>query len=207
MQRARPPAALPAISPASRAVFRGVLSSDHRRTLLAIARASIEAVLNGRQPELDAARLAEPLQRPAGAFVSLHTSSGDLRGCIGSIQPVAPLFQAVSSSAVNAAFHDPRFPPLQRTELESVHLEISVMSPIEPVVHVSEIRTGVHGLIVRRGGRAGLLLPQVAAEYGWDRETFLSETCRKAGLPGDAWRSGDVRLERFSAEVFSESSY
>lgn len=181
-----------------------MLTSDHRQTLLAIARGSIEAVLEGRRHELDMTRLEEPLRRPAGAFVSLHMSSGDLRGCIGSIEPVAPLCHAVSSNAVNAAFRDPRFHPLQRAELEHVHVEISVMSPIERVVDVAEIEVGLHGLIVSRGSRAGLLLPQVATEFGWDRETFLSQTCRKAGLPEDAWRSEGVRLEKFSAEVFGE---
>lgn len=183
-----------------------MLTSDHRRTLLAIARGSIEAVLDGRRHELDTARLEEPLRRPAGAFVSLHTHGGDLRGCIGSIQPVAPLCHAVSSNAVNAAFRDPRFRPLQRAELDHVHVEISVMSPIQRVLDVSEIEVGVHGLIVSNGSRAGLLLPQVATEYGWDRETFLSQTCRKAGLPSDAWLSESVRLEKFSAEVFGELS-
>lgn len=190
----------------ARAVFRSVLTSDHRRTLLTIARDSIEAVLDGRRHELDSARMEEPLRRPAGAFVSLHTHAGDLRGCIGSIQAVAPLFHAVSSNAVNAAFRDPRFPPLERAELDQIHVEISVMSPIQRIVDVSEIEVGVHGLIVSNGSRAGLLLPQVATEYGWDRETFLSQTCRKAGLPGDAWLSESVRLEKFSAEVFGELS-
>lgn len=184
--------------------FSGVLTTDHRRILLSIARGSIEAVLHGRKPELDAARLDEPLRRPAGAFVSLHARAGELRGCIGSIQPVAPLCHAVSSNAVNAAFRDPRFQPLRAAELEHVHLEISVMSPIEPVMDVAGIEVGRHGLIVSRGGHVGLLLPQVAAEYGWDRDTFLSQTCRKAGLPADAWRSEGIRLEKFSAEVFGE---
>ena len=181
-----------------------MLTPEQRRTLLTIARRSIEAVLDGRRPELDAASLDEALQRPSGAFVTLHTKAGDLRGCIGTIQPVAPLCQAIVANAVNAAFRDPRFFPVTREELDDAHLEISVMSPIEEVTDVAQIEVGRDGLIVSRGGRAGLLLPQVATEYGWDRETFLSQTCVKAGLPPNSWRSEGIRIERFSAEVFSE---
>ena len=181
-----------------------MLNQQQRTTLLTIARRSIEAVLAGRRPDVDTASLDEELQRPSGAFVSLHTKDGDLRGCIGSIEPVAPLCQAVSASAVNAAFRDPRFLPLRPEEIAELHLEISVMSPIVPVRDVAEIEVGRDGLIISRGGRAGLLLPQVATEHGWDRETFLRQTCVKAGLPPDAWRSEGTRIERFSAEVFSE---
>ncbi|HEV7240952.1 MAG TPA: AmmeMemoRadiSam system protein A [Thermoanaerobaculia bacterium] len=161
-------------------------------------------MLDGRRPEVDASALDEELTRPSGAFVSLHTKDGDLRGCIGSIHPVAPLCHAVSSSAVNAAFRDPRFFPVSREELADLHIEVSVMSPIEVVVEVETIEVGRDGLIISRGGRAGLLLPQVATEYGWDLEKFLAQTCVKAGLPQDSWRHPDCRIERFSAEVFSE---
>jgi AmmeMemoRadiSam system protein A len=161
-------------------------------------------VLNGRRPQVDDASLDAELTRPSGAFVSLHTHDGDLRGCIGSIQPVAPLCHAISSNAVNAAFRDPRFYPLTAEELTLVHIEISVMSPIEVVADTDTIEVGRDGLIISRGGRAGLLLPQVATEYGWDRETFLAQTCAKAGLPADSWRRPDCRIERFSAEVFGE---
>jgi AmmeMemoRadiSam system protein A len=181
-----------------------VLTVEQRQTLLSIARRSIEALLQGRRPELDRSGLDEALTRPSGAFVSLHTKDGDLRGCIGSIEAVAPLCEAVASSAVNAAFRDPRFYPLRAEELPNVHIEISVMSPIVGVTDVGEIEVGRDGLIIRRGGRAGLLLPQVATEYGWDRETFLRQTCVKAGLPPDAWQTPECRIERFSAEVFGE---
>jgi AmmeMemoRadiSam system protein A len=181
-----------------------VLTPNQRNQLLSIARTSIESVLNGARPRVDEASLDPQLTRPSGAFVSLHTHDGDLRGCIGSIQAVAPLCHAVSSNAINAAFRDPRFHPLTREELPGVHIEISVMSPIEVVTAVDSIEVGRDGLIISRGGRAGLLLPQVATEYGWDRETFLAHTCGKAGLPQDAWRHPDTKIERFSAEVFSE---
>lgn len=181
-----------------------MLSPQQRQTLLSIARRSIEAVLEGRRPELDPSQLDGTLTRPSGAFVSLHTKNGNLRGCIGSIKPVAPLCNAVSSSAVNAAFRDPRFYPVTPEELPNLHIEISVMSPIEPVASVEEIEVGRDGLIVSRGSRAGLLLPQVATQYGWDREMFLRQTCVKAGLAPDSWLLPECRIERFSAEVFGE---
>ena len=181
-----------------------MLSHQQRSQLLKTAREAIAAVLEGRRPEIDIAEFDEVLRRPAGAFVSLHDKGGDLRGCIGSIVPVAPLCQAVVSSAVSAAFRDPRFYPLTKEELANVELEISVMGPIEVVRDVAEIEVGRDGLIVTKGRNTGLLLPQVATDFGWDRDTFLSHTCTKAGLPGDAWRSPETRIERFSAEVFSE---
>ena len=181
-----------------------MLNQEQRRQLLRIARRSIESVFEGKRLDIDLASLDEALRRPAGAFVTLHERGGELRGCIGSIEAVAPLAQAVASSAVNAAFRDPRFFPVTQDELPDLHLEISVMSPIVPVNDVAEIGVGRDGLIVSSGGRAGLLLPQVATEYGWDCETFLSQTCVKAGLPPESWRAGGCRIERFSAEVFSE---
>ncbi|HEV7764849.1 MAG TPA: AmmeMemoRadiSam system protein A [Thermoanaerobaculia bacterium] len=181
-----------------------MLNQEQRSRLLRIARESIEKVLDGSRLELDLATLDEDLKRPSGAFVSLHDDDGDLRGCIGSIQAVAPLAHAVSSSAVNAAFRDPRFPPVTQDELAGLHIEISVMSPIERVTSIEEIEVGRDGLIISRGTRAGLLLPQVATDYAWDRETFLSQTCIKAGLSAESWRSADCRIERFSAEVFGE---
>ena len=181
-----------------------MLSQEQRQQLLRIAREAIEATHAGRRAEVDLATVDPELSRPSGAFVSLHTRDGNLRGCIGSIQAVAPLCQAVSSSAVNAAFRDPRFYPVTPEELRELQIEISVMSPIEPVAEIDTIEVGRDGLIVSRGGRAGLLLPQVASERGWDRETFLTQTCVKAGLPPDSWRSPGCRIEKFSAEVFGE---
>lgn len=184
-----------------------MLTPDQRKTLMEIARDSIAAVFEGRKIELDPQRFDEELRRPAGAFVTLTTAAGDLRGCIGSIAAVTPLYQAVSSSAISAAFRDPRFHPVQREEFATLGMEISVMGPIEKVQDVAEIEVGRDGLIISRGPYAGLLLPQVATEWGWDRETFLSQTCVKAGLPTDAWRSPGTRIERFSAEVFGELKY
>jgi uncharacterized protein len=181
-----------------------MLSEIQRKTLLQIARESIAAVLEGKRADVTKYELDDDLRRPSGAFVTLNDREGELRGCIGSIEPVAPLFQAVSSSAISAAFRDPRFFPVTPEELSTLHLEISVMGPITRVKDFSEIEVGRDGLIASRGPYAGLLLPQVASEYGWDRDTFLSQTCVKAGLPSAAWRSPDTRIERFSAEVFGE---
>ena len=181
-----------------------MLSQEHRSRLLTIAREAIAAVLGGGKLDVNPADFDEVLRRPAGAFVSLHTKDGDLRGCIGSIYAMAPLCQAVASSAVNAAVRDPRFYPVTGGELENLDIEISVMGPIEQISGAADIVVGRDGLIVSRGRQAGLLLPQVATDFGWDAETFLRQTCLKAGLPPDSWRSPDCRIERFAAEVFSE---
>ena len=181
-----------------------MLNDIQRSQLLRIAREAIEVVHAGRAPEWNAADFDDDLCRPAGAFVTLRTRSGDLRGCIGSIHPVHPLYHAVTSSAISAAFRDPRFLPVQPEELPRLEIEISVMGPIERVATPDDIIVGRDGLIVSRGRQAGLLLPQVATEYGWERETFLTQTCLKAGLSPAAWRAEDTRIERFAAEVFGE---
>ncbi len=143
---------------------------------------------------------------PAGAFVTLRIDQG-LRGCIGSIFPEAPLYKAVRDNALRSAFADPRFPPLDPVEFAGISIEISVMGPVTRVVDLNEIEVGRDGLIIRRGGRAGLLLPQVATEYGWSREEFLSHTCQKAGLDRLCWKDPDCSVEKFAAEVFSEDEH
>lgn len=181
-----------------------MLNNEQQATLLRIARESIAAHFQGQSVVIEPSAYDEVLRRPSGAFVTLRTDDHRLRGCIGSVIPVDPLCRAVSRSAINAAFRDPRFLPLQSDELRGVALEISVMGPLVPVSSIDEIVCGRDGLIVRRGSLAGLLLPQVAAEHSWDRETFLSHTCAKAGLQPDAWRESDTRIERFAAHVFGE---
>jgi AmmeMemoRadiSam system protein A len=179
-----------------------MLNDEQRKTLHAAARQSIERALSGQRPDVSEAGIDELLLRPAGAFVTLRTHEGALRGCIGSIVAREPLIRAVVTSAINAAFRDPRFDPVSAPEWPGLELEISVMGPIERVTDVNDIVVGRDGLIVTRGNHAGLLLPQVASEYGWDRETFLDHTCLKAGLRPGAWRQPETRIERFSAEVF-----
>ena len=183
-----------------------MLDEKQRKTLLAIARNSIAGVLAGQPFDLKAIELDDVLRQPAGAFVTLTTANGSLRGCIGSIRAIEPMYKAVSSSAGSAALRDPRFSPVRANELATLYLEISVMGPIERVKEVGEIEVGGHGLIISRGPYAGLLLPQVATEYGWGRDEFLDHTCLKAGLPSGAWRSSETKIERFSAEVFGEET-
>jgi len=138
-----------------------------------------------------------------GAFVTL-TQNGSLRGCIGSIQPVAPLYKAVTDMAIAASTRDPRFPPVTRGELKDIHIEISVLSPLKLIADTNEIDIGKHGLYMTKGNNSGLLLPQVAPQQGWNREEFLKQTSLKAGLPAQAWKDRDTHIYRFSAQIFSE---
>jgi len=144
-----------------------------------------------------------------GVFVTLNSfPDGDLRGCIGLPYPIKPLWPAVAEAAVSAATRDPRFNPVNSGELENISIEISVLTvPVK--IKKSElpeaIKIGEHGLIVRKGGQSGLLLPQVATEYTWNAETFLEQTCRKAGLFEKAWKQDDCEIEVFSAQIFKET--
>ena len=184
----------------SRLVMFQLIESE-QRLLLQIARDSVQSHL-----------LREPLRLPQvpsgvltenhGVFVSIH-EYGELRGCIGNVSPVEPLFQTTSECAISASVGDPRFMPLTLGELPEVDFEISVLSLMEEVQDVSEIEVGKHGLLISKGRARGLLLPQVATAYAWDRERFLDETCKKAGLrPGD-WKNG-ATIYGFTAFVFSE---
>ena len=132
---------------------------------------------------------------------------GRLRGCIGTVAPVRPLWADVEANAVHALLEDPRFPPVTPAELPLLGLEVSVLSPFVPVSDpLRDVRVGVHGLLVERGRDRGLLLPQVPVEWGWDVPTFLAHTCRKAGLPETAWRDARTRVFTFMAEVFGEEA-
>jgi AmmeMemoRadiSam system protein A len=189
------------VAPAAEGARAALLTDAERDALLHAARASIAARFRGRGPALPppAAALAEP----RGAFVTLHGEDGDLRGCVGLMRSEGPLLQTVSRMAVAAATQDSRFEPVAEAELDRLSIEISVLSPLEPI-RPEEVEVGRHGLLVGLGGRRGVLLPQVPGEHGWDRETFLAQTCRKAGLPEDSWRRPGVEILAFTAEVFSE---
>ena len=141
------------------------------------------------------------LQEPRGAFVTLH-KEGMLRGCIGHISADHPLHTTIKDMAIAAAFEDPRFPPLTRKEFDKIDIEISALTPFKRITDINEIEVGKHGLYLKKGFYSGLLLPQVATEYGWDRITFLEHTCNKAGLPKDAWKEKDTEIYMFSADVF-----
>ncbi|MDP8225512.1 MAG: AmmeMemoRadiSam system protein B [Candidatus Lernaella stagnicola] len=180
------------------------LTDAEKKTLLRIARETVEKfVRSGERPDFDVE--SPTLLADGAAFVTLHTKTNHrLRGCIGQIIARIPLWQCVRDMAVAAATQDPRFPAVRADELDNLHIEISVLTPPEKVRNVSEIEVGKHGLIMSDGWHRGLLLPQVPVEQGWDRETFLTQTCVKAGMSGDCWRDPSTRIERFSALVFAE---
>jgi len=184
-----------------------LLTDSEKSTLLKLARASLEAAIyKGQEPDLAGFELTEALKEKRGAFVTLQ-EQGELRGCIGYVEARVPLWQAVMENAVNAAVHDPRFPTVTAAEVPKIKIEISAMSPLERTTDVSKIEVGKHGIMLSRGMYRGLLLPQVATEYGWNREEFLQHTCLKAGLPSDAWKDPATKIEIFSAEVFHEEGY
>jgi AmmeMemoRadiSam system protein A len=176
------------------------LNESEQQILLRLARQTIEAAVSDTDPP-EFKCPEGPLTERAGAFVSLHRS-GRLRGCIGNIESMRPLYQTVCDCACSAALADPRFDPVTPAEVPSLHLEISVLSPLQDA-RPDQVEVGRHGLLLSRGFRRGLLLPQVATQYDWSREEFLEETCLKAGLPPDAWRSG-ARIQIFTAQVFAE---
>ncbi len=146
------------------------------------------------------------LKEKRGAFVTLN-SFGKLRGCIGYIEGIKPLYLTIIDMAEAAAFDDPRFAPVQVNEIGNLEIEISVLTPLRTIQNIDEIKVGVHGLLIQKGGYQGLLLPQVATHYNWNRDTFLDQTCIKAGLPAGGWKDSDVTIKIFSAQIFSESEY
>lgn len=178
-----------------------VVSREDQLLLLQLARNSIQVTIQkGRRlPVVES--LSPILREKRGVFVTLWSEG--LRGCIGFPYPIKPLAEAVQEAAIGAALQDPRFPPVRSEELPRLEIEISVLTQPK-ALDPSKLKVGVHGLIVSRGGRSGLLLPQVAMEYGWNAETFLAQTCVKAGLPEDAWRK-NADLFAFEAQVFGES--
>ena len=176
------------------------LSEKEKAALKSRALEIIAAKLKDREPEARG-ELSPKLYEKRGAFVTLN-KEGSLRGCIGYIEPFKPLIEAVEGMAVSAAFHDPRFQPLEEDEFEESELEISVLTPLKRISNIKKIKVGVHGLYIKSAGSTGLLLPQVAVEYGWDSEEFLYHTCRKAGLSGDCWKDDDTEIYIFSADVF-----
>lgn len=180
--------------------FHLTLSDAEKRALKDLVRLSIASALAQRDTEPPAPP-TELLARELGAFVTL-TLDGRLRGCIGNVLGSGPLWRTVWGMARAAAFEDPRFPPLTLREFEAVHVEISILGPVQPCPAPEQVVVGRHGLIMSRGARQGLLLPQVPVEWGWNREQFLAQTCRKAGLPESAWRDPDTRIFWFEAEVF-----
>jgi AmmeMemoRadiSam system protein A len=178
---------------------RSEFSPDERSILLLLAHDAILSALEGRDIPLDppTAHLAEP----RGAFTSLYLQ-GELRGCVGYVLPVSPVYRAVADTARAAAFEDTRFHPVTLAEAPHLEIELSILSPPQAIA-AEAVEIGRHGLLISLGGQRGLLLPQVPTEHNWDRTTFLEQTCRKAGLALDAWKNG-ATIEAFTADVFGE---
>jgi uncharacterized protein len=206
----------PAISRITVPVHRSAeFSLDQRRTLLGIAHRAILSALEG-QPSEDPPPSSPALWEPRGVFTTLylrgdppHALPGEqrreLRGCVGYAMPIAPLYRAVADTARAAAFDDSRFLPVTSVEAPRLEISLSVLSPLVPI-SPEAVEVGRHGILISHGARRGLLLPQVPVEQHWDRETFLEQTCRKAGLPPDAWGK-TATIEAFTAEVFGDRDY
>lgn len=177
-----------------------MLGANDRATLLRIARDAVAARLLGRPaPTLDDAE--DPMTQHAGAFVTLR-KDGELRGCIGQVSAAGPLWKTVADVAVKSALQDDRFSPVTADELDAIHIDISVLSPLQRCAP-GDVVAGLHGVQIESGGRRGLLLPQVAVEWEWDRDALLDAVCQKAGLPAGAWKQ--AALWSFTAEVFGEA--
>jgi AmmeMemoRadiSam system protein A len=175
-------------------------NAEERRILLRLAHLSIESALENREISLD-----PPLPHLAetrGAFTTIYLH-GELHGCVGYVFPTASVYRTVSETARAAAFEDTRFWPVTREEAPHLEISLSILSPIEPI-QAEEVQVGRHGLVISQQRHRGLLLPQVPVEHQWTREEFLAQTCRKAGLPLDAWQKG-ATIEAFTAEVFGDS--
>jgi uncharacterized protein (TIGR00296 family) len=183
-----------------------MLTAEEGTLAIRLARGALEhAVAKKPKPDL---KLTAVFNAKRGVFVTL-TRDGDLRGCIGLPYPVMPLGEAIEHAAHAAALEDPRFPPVTKSELAGILLEVTVLTvPVpllcEPAERPAHVIVGKHGLIVRGMGTSGLLLPQVATEYGWDSKTFLDHTCTKAGLPAKCWTNGNVEIMTFEGQIFSE---
>ena len=181
----------------------GRLSESDRNALLGVARKTLtEYLTTGLIPShsTDSGALLEP----RGAFVSLHRRDcGELRGCVGEFQPRRALIESVAQMAVAAATRDPRFPAVTLAQLPQLRFEISALTPLYPI-RAEQVRVGVHGLMIMKGQRKGLLLPHVPLTHGWDRRDYLANLCLKAGLDRGDWRSGDIELLAFETEVWEE---
>jgi len=185
------------------------ITPEEQRVLLSQARESILAELENRKPVYSQIYDENSnVKKPCGAFVTLHKSDdrgkSSLRGCIGRMTANLPLEETVRIMAKEAAFGDPRFPSLKKEELPLCHIEISALSPMSPCPDPKQVKVGVHGLYLIRGGRSGVLLPQVPVEQGWNLDEYLDYICVKAGLPSGSYNAPDAELLTFTAVVFGE---
>ena len=191
------------------------LSQQEGEFLIHLARSAVGLFLENGKTTQPPQNTPQKLFQQCGVFVTINTTKGgekELRGCIGYPYPTSPLVEAVIDSAINAATEDPRFEAMSSQELEQVVFEVSVLTPPElvqtdnPKEYVSKIKVGEDGLIIERGYRKGLLLPQVPIEWGWGEEEFLCQCCMKAGLPPDNWLTKDAKIYRFKAIIFEEET-
>jgi uncharacterized protein len=187
-------------SPPATGIQQNEFTSEERGILLKLAHAAIVSKFENREISFESP--SSHLAEPRGVFTTIYLY-GALHGCVGFIFPVTSLYRNVAETARSAAFEDTRFSPITREESSALKISLSVLSTLSPIAP-EEIEIGRHGLLISMAGHRGLLLPQVPAEHGWDRITFLEHTCRKAGLPVDAWKNG-AQIEAFTAEIFGDS--
>lgn len=181
-----------------------MLTDDHRRLALRIARAALDVTVFGGPALPLPGEDRPPFCEPGACFVTLRDPDRMLRGCLGTLEARRPLAEEIRAMAAASASRDPRFLPVTAEELPGLRIDISVLSPLQPVADVGSIVTGQHGVMVRKGAHQGVLLPQVAVEHGWDAERLVSETCRKAGLPPEAAHAPDLEILVFGADVFGD---
>jgi AmmeMemoRadiSam system protein A len=185
----------PESAPSARHEF----TPEERKILLQLAHDSIAAALDNRKIPLDPP--SPHLAEPRGAFTTIYFR-GQLHGCVGFVFPTTSLYRTVAETARAAAFEDTRFPPVTPEEAPELKVSLSILSDLQPI-RAEDVEIGRHGLLISQHGRRGLLLPQVPVEHGWDRVTFLEQTCRKAGLPPESWQHG-ATIEAFTAEIFGD---
>jgi len=178
-----------------------IITDEEKKILLESARETIAAKLSDRKAEYEP--VTKTLETKCGAFVTLH-KHGQLRGCIGNLIGVKPLYTTIRDMAIASAFEDPRFMPLSKNELEEINIEISVLSPLEKIKSIDGIKIGEHGILIKRGFRSGTFLPQVAVEQRWDINELITNLCYKAGMDKDSWKAPDTELFVYTAIVFSE---
>jgi AmmeMemoRadiSam system protein A len=178
------------------------LNAKEQAVLLAIAHKAIDTFVRTGET-YNEPREEKTLNRRSGCFVTIKQNQ-ELRGCIGNFQSELPLFKEVAEMAIASATKDPRFYPMKEEDLGEFQIEISVLSPLQKIEDPEEIEVGKHGIYLEKGYHRGVLLPQVATEHAWDRETFLKQTCLKAGLPTDSWQAEDAEIYIFSAQIFGE---
>ncbi len=182
-----------------------MLTEKEKSFCLKLARKTLENHFAGKKEKLLPPKEYKSLWEKRGVFVTL-LKEGHLRGCIGVLEPVYPLYEGIQKMALSSAFEDPRFSPLKADELPFIEIEISVLSPLKPGT-IDEVEVGKHGVYIIKGIHRGVLLPQVPVEFNWDKETFLKHVCLKAGLSPDCYKDPDTELYLFTAEVFKETDY